>query len=967
MNDGVINAFAQDKYGYVWLGSIGGLNRFNSKKVKRYTHIIGNSSSVPPNVVYTMDCGADGRLWIGYESGMWEYNYITDNFSSIESTKGMFIHSLVAMDNSKVFFLNSGKLFCYDAIKHATTLAYDTASATGKIFRDYGTGVLWREGKLIYACAREGYIIYNPATRTAEYVHIAELKDFWASGITVDTEGQVWLRNVRKQGILLRYNPASKEVTRLDSLLIMNDKSLLALPTDMVADKRGNMWIITNLKGLIGYNLATGKVSFHRHDPQVSSSLSTDLLRTMFISSDETIWVSSFEGVDYFHPDKNLFEVIYPFEVNPNNMLARGVAEDHENNLWFTTGDGITHYNTKTKQYKVWKNSPDQKPVIWYNSVRGVIEDVNHDVWIATGKGVNCYHPSTGKIDFLTAADGIPEAFYFSATADSSGRIWFGTRDYSGYYYYVPSEKKFYDIADHPQLKVFINKGGRFVLEDSKQRLWFGFNSNGLGMFDQRTLKTQYWQQNDKPNSIVGDIIVDIKEDKTGIIWVSTLSGISGINPETGNVQSFNDKNGLPSNMSSGIIIDALNRLWIGTPAGLMMLDAGRKHFTYFGEEQGLPTIEFPEHPANYLKNGEAIIPTTKGYIRFNPLNYKETIQPLACYIASISTYNNSGESYHSLYTTNELQFEPEENFFTIELEALNYADPGRTWYAYKLDGLEKEWHYTHDPKAVYTSLPGGEYTFIYKASADRNNWDTPEKSISINIAIPFYKAIWFRVLLVAVTSLILFLIYRFRAKQIREITELNNRAQLLEKEKSVVMYENLKQQLNPHFLFNSLTSLSSLITTDAPTARKFVEQMSKIYRYILKSSTNEMVALKSEVDFAMTYVKLQQTRFRDGLIVNFKIHDDLMYRMIVPVTIQNLIENAIKHNIIDAESPLLISIETINDYLVVSNNLQKKTQVETSNKMGLVQMKTLYSFLTDKPLMIEEDVNSFTIRIPLI
>ena len=212
-----------------------------------------------------------------------------------------------------------------------------------------------------------------------------------------------------------------------------------------------------------------------------------------------------------------------------------------------------------------------------------------------------------------------------------------------------------------------------------------------------------------------------------------------------------------------------------------------------------------------------------------------------------------------------------------------------------------------------------------------------------------------------------LFSIYKYRIKQKQAIDELNSRAQLLEKEKSVVQYENLKQQLNPHFLFNSLTSLSSLITVDPKIARQFVDQMSKIYRYILKSSDNETVPLINEINFATTYVKLQQTRFPKGFEVHINVDEEFYDRKIVPVTIQNMIENAIKHNIIDEESPLVIEIFVEDEYLVVKNNLQKKNVVEASNKVGLEKMITLYKYLIDKPIIIKVANEKFEIRIPLI
>jgi LytS/YehU family sensor histidine kinase len=149
--------------------------------------------------------------------------------------------------------------------------------------------------------------------------------------------------------------------------------------------------------------------------------------------------------------------------------------------------------------------------------------------------------------------------------------------------------------------------------------------------------------------------------------------------------------------------------------------------------------------------------------------------------------------------------------------------------------------------------------------------------------------------------------------------------------------------------------------------AGEFLEQMSDIYRYILKNGDSESVPLKDEINFVKLYITLQQTRFRRGLEVNIDVPEEYLHYKIAPVTLQNLIENAIKHNIIDAQSPLVINIFVEDDYLVVENNLQRKSNVETSNKKGLDQFVNLYRYLSEKPVLISETEGFFFVRIPLI
>jgi two-component system, LytTR family, sensor kinase len=191
--------------------------------------------------------------------------------------------------------------------------------------------------------------------------------------------------------------------------------------------------------------------------------------------------------------------------------------------------------------------------------------------------------------------------------------------------------------------------------------------------------------------------------------------------------------------------------------------------------------------------------------------------------------------------------------------------------------------------------------------------------------------------------------------------------AERLEKEKSQVQFDNLKNQLNPHFLFNALTSLNTLITENPTLASQFLQQMSKVYRYVLQNKDKNFVSLQTELDFIGNYVFLAQTRFTEALKIKFTIDESAKDKAIVPVTLQILIENSMKHNIIELQRPLSIDIYTSGGYLVVSNNLQHRKIVETSNKMGLENLKSLYRFLTDKPVIIEQDAKCFSVKVPLL
>ncbi|MCU0341655.1 MAG: histidine kinase [Spirosomaceae bacterium] len=192
-------------------------------------------------------------------------------------------------------------------------------------------------------------------------------------------------------------------------------------------------------------------------------------------------------------------------------------------------------------------------------------------------------------------------------------------------------------------------------------------------------------------------------------------------------------------------------------------------------------------------------------------------------------------------------------------------------------------------------------------------------------------------------------------------------RAARLEQEKSQVQFDNLKNQLNPHFLFNSLTSLDSLIEENPTLARQFLQQLSKVFRYVLQHKDKGLVTLSEELAFVKHYVFLLQTRFDRHLIVRFETPKTHLDKQIVPVTLQILIENALKHNIVSPAKPLTIDVVIEEDFLTVTNNIQLKKQVETSNNQGLQNLRNLYSFLTTTLLEIHQTDATFSVKIPLL
>jgi two-component system LytT family sensor kinase len=192
-------------------------------------------------------------------------------------------------------------------------------------------------------------------------------------------------------------------------------------------------------------------------------------------------------------------------------------------------------------------------------------------------------------------------------------------------------------------------------------------------------------------------------------------------------------------------------------------------------------------------------------------------------------------------------------------------------------------------------------------------------------------------------------------------------REQKLREEKLIFQYETLKNQVNPHFLFNSLNTLSSLIPKDPELSERFITKFSTIYRYILEKADREIVDLNEEIEFIKNYFFLQKIRDDGKINLHIEVDHPEAYQTL-PISLQLLVENALKHNAATHENPLNIRIYLAdNDVLIVENNLQKKMNLEPSSKVGLKNLKERISLMMNKQLLIEESTDTFLVKLPIM
>lgn len=251
--------------------------------------------------------------------------------------------------------------------------------------------------------------------------------------------------------------------------------------------------------------------------------------------------------------------------------------------------------------------------------------------------------------------------------------------------------------------------------------------------------------------------------------------------------------------------------------------------------------------------------------------------------------------------------------------------------------------------------IAGGILNEVIEYFANVVNYERAYQGANENKVLPTYFICFF---MIAVYEAIYFysqlkesIVEREQAKQAQIQSEL----------------AGLRNQVNPHFLFNSMNTLMNIVTEDQQLAVSFLKKLSKVYRYVLENREEQIIPLSKELDFIHSYVFLQKERFKGSLEVDIKIPEPHLTQRIIPLSLQILFENAIKHNIISRKKPLLIEVFIANGKLVVRNNLQRKEQVMDSTKVGLENIKTRYRFFTEEVVDIKEEEQYFSVSIPLL
>jgi len=913
-----VRAMAKGPDGFIWIGTLEGLCRFDGREVKIFRPSEDKQHTFWDNNIYAV-LPLKNEIWAGTNQGLVVLNTVTESFRYYqfgEKTKEKKLEqrfnqdvSVVYLDKQKKIWIgtkNKG-LWLYNREKDSLSKieypeeSYQTllpAVATNNTilsFEESGSNdsILWvgttaglqkinKFNKKVewYTFANEDKYLQVSRNAFRRLYHHDDGKLYvgsWTAGVNV-------------------FDPATKSFVPLTLKTTLGKELLTSAISEIERKSKHEIWITTGA-GLMVYNTKEKVISWSKKN----DILNNEFYGISFIDELNRAWYFNNNGVHYFDPLVQQF-VNYSYD----NLFNKGysfafymISDQSGNNITVCprVGYGLYHFN---KISQTWTKSPfnDIKNIASTKFiVRGFVETEPGKYMISTDIGLYYYSMSTKKLIPVPNQPKLEFNRWGDLIKDQTGNIWICALDEGLIKWNIQKNKyKTYkeelipDIAE-PGLVRLSN-----LYEDSKHNVWVARNDGfSVHLYKQDSIVNFIYS---KSLDNIFPIINAFKEDKNGKIWVAGPDGWYGYiesgNPEKGIVKKYN----LRSNNINGYLIslakDKSGNVWGYTPYELVKIDANDLSLSTYSFSYGVKTPDF--YHFSFLPSGELIFGGRNSITLSNPEELKRNAELPEPYIDQLKVFNkviNSSEYQHK-----ELKLGYKKNFLTIYFSAKAYTMPEGVRFRYRLRDFDNWTEVKGGQYANYTNIPPGHYIFQLQAANNEGVWNEKMLELPIYIITPWWQTWWFRFSLLVLIAGIIYAIYQNRVRQIRKKEKLKTQ---FEKKLASVEMTALLAQMNPHFLFNSLNSIDSyIIKNESGKASEYLNNFARLMRLILQNSRSNYTSLKDEVELLDLYLQMESLRFKDKFQYEINVADNLNTASIVipPMLIQPYVENAIWHGL---------------------------------------------------------------------
>jgi ligand-binding sensor domain-containing protein/signal transduction histidine kinase len=775
-----VTSVLQDKYGYIWLGTQAGLNRYDGYRVTAFKNDPANPRSLLDNYVQALFEDAAGRIWIGSKGGLDRY----------DAAAGSFVHYLSKDSNLSVTNIvgdgaNGLWLTTSDGLQH-----FDIASGQVRTLRHADNDHDSISDERVNALARDqqGNLWIGTASGLEmmpaggdKFRHFGTREALPANHIlslSLGADGVLWAGTLN--GLQAwRVNGTAAEAIQLPAADALPEQRV----TRLLHDHDGTLWAATFVDGLKRRDAATGHFYSYRRDGVNRHGISDNQISALYQDRTGTLWVGNwYAGVDRVDLSSGGFE---RYSESPGVMpgilssKVRTITSAGGSKLWLGTAEGLVRLDTVQRGIEVWRRdgrSPGGLPV---DQLMSLDTDQQGRLWIGAIGGLVWRDPVTGMFSRVSLGGGTAASSVQRVLVDRAGVIWAGSR--AGLHRVDPRTLEVHTYPIDPDDDATVSGRIYALMQDGDGILWIG-TENGLDRFDPAGGKFQHYRHDPRnPDSLSHKRVHFLYQDAQRRLWIGTAAGLCMAQQGADGALHFRfypASGGRASNPVGAILPDDKGQLWISTTAGISLFNPETGRFKEYTSKDGLIDGSYFIGSGHRAPDGTLYFGGLEGMTAFKPADIHDNPYPPLVSITDFSIFNQSILSdvarpdvlpQGPIYEAKSLALTYRDAVFSFEFAGVHHADPQRNRYAYQLQGFDPQWVMADASKrfATYTNLDPGRYVFRVKAANKDGVWSTEPVSLELTIAPPFWKTWWFRLL---VASLVLggaYLLFRLRIRRL--------------------------------------------------------------------------------------------------------------------------------------------------------------------------------------------------------
>ncbi len=744
LSQNTITSIIQDDYGFMWFGTKDGLNRFDGLAFKVYRYVPNDLTSLGSSYILSLCKDADGVLWVGTDMGLYAYDSMNDNF---------------------------------------TPLSISTAEGE-KINERVNDIHLDKNNNLWITAGLQGVFMYNKLEKSLYHY---ELEDhIYAQCLEIDDKGKIWVGALN--GGLFFYNHIQKKFEKLQTkgidisdcntnvllcgdnrmyigttelgLLVLTDNDHLTAVENKDKDLNLNTPLIHTLErkssseiligteiGLYCYNEISKETTHYYHQISNSRSISDSAIYSICKDRENGIWLGTyFDGINYLPYQFSPFIQYYPQQdfLSISGERIREMCQDNRGRIWIGSEDnGLSCFDTKTKKIIRYKQKRIGDFPELFN-IHGLACDDKY-LWIGYyNGGIDRYDLLTGETRYMSLSekigDKVNEDVFSLYCSESDHKLWIGT--VRGVYIYDITKDEM--VCLHELGNIFVYD----IKQDKNGYYWLATLNSGVICYHPETKRMVSYVYNEKDEqSLPSNKVLSVHISSVGDVWFTTEGGgICRYDAENDNFVRFNEKNGLPNGVVYQIVEDSENNFWFGTNNGLVKLNIKTGNVQTYTRNNGLISNQFNYKSGLIDSNGVIYFGTVKGMVAFDPRTFVGNKNKPTVALTSFSIFNEevkiapSSPLKQSINTTESITLQHDQSTFAFEFVVLSFSSPKQNRYAYKMEGLDKDWNLLdRNNRIFYSNLPPGDYVFHLKGANSFGIWSDEEKGIDIHILPPFY------------------------------------------------------------------------------------------------------------------------------------------------------------------------------------------------------------------------------------